>query len=745
MHPNTISHYQIIRKLGAGGMGEVYLAEDTNLRRKVAIKFLPVESVADQQAKKRLIREAQAAATLDHPNICTIHEVGEEEGKSFIVMQYVEGETLSSKIQNKPLQLKEALDVAMQMADALAEAHLRGIIHRDIKSQNIMITPRGQAKVMDFGLAKVLQPHSLGASEHETVSFLTELGTVLGTVPYMSPEQLKGEEVDARSDLFSFGAVLYEMISGRQPFAAKSTAATISAILTEQPPPLDRYAKEIPEKLQRLVCKCLQKDREERYQSAKELLHDLKVIAGKSSLSEAASESSPSIAVLPFVNMSADPQNEYFCDGLAEELINALTKIERLRVVARASAFSFKGKDTDVREIGQKLNVGAVLEGSVRKAGNRLRITAQLINVADGYHLWSERYDRQMEDIFDIQDEISLAIGNALKVKLLGAEKAAVLKRYTENAEAHELYLKGRYFWLKFNPEGWMKARECFEQALQKDSNFALAYSGLADALTASAVFTRPKEVLPKAREMALQALKLDPNMAEAWGSESAVRFFYEWDWAGSESASKKSIDLNPRYVLVHDLYSLNLLTQERFEDAIGEARRACELDPLSAYYNASLGFTLYFARQYDEARDQLLKGVELDPGQLWSHIWLVDLYEHKQMYSDALHHRQKILTLTGNSELAIEIGQEFKRSGYQSALRKCLDDLLRQSQFRYVSPVDLAAIHVQLDEQEKALEWLEKAFEERTWFLSFLKIRPTWESLHSYPRFNDLVRRMGL
>lgn len=736
---NTISHYQIIRKLGSGGMGEVYLAEDTKLRRNVAIKVLPAETVGDLQAKKRLIREAQAAATLDHPNICTIHEVGEEEGKSFIVMQYVEGETLSSRIRTKPLELKEVLDVATQVVDALAEAHSRGIIHRDIKPQNIMITPRGQARVMDFGLAKVMQGQSMD-SGLETASFVTELGSVIGTVPYMSPEQLRGDELDGRSDLFSVGAMLYEMLSGRQPFAASTAAATFSAILTKDPTPLDP-SKNIPEKLQQIVRTCLEKNREKRYQSATELLADLKDVAAP----KITGESSPSIAVLPFVNMSADPENEYFCDGLAEELINALTKIERLRVVARTSAFSFKGKNMDVREIGQKLNIGSVLEGSVRKAGNRLRITAQLINVADGYHLWSERYDREMKDIFDIQDEISLSIVDALKVKLLGEEKSEVLKRYTENTEAHELYMKGRFFWFKFNPEGWTKARECFEQALQKDPNFALAYTGLADALTAAAVFTPPKEVLPQAKEMIQRALKLDPSMAEVWCSESAVKFFYEWDWAGSEGASKKAIELNPRYVLTHDLYSLNLLTQERFEEAIHEARTAVELDPLSPYLNASLGYTLYFSGHHDEARDQLLKGADLDPGQLWSHMGLVDLYEYKQMYADALHHRQKILSLTGNNELAIQLDREFKKSGYQGALRKCLDDLLRQSQFRYVSPIDFASIYVQLDEQEKALDWLEKAFDERTMYLSFSKIRPTWESLHSNPRFINLVKRIGL
>jgi len=452
-----------------------------------------------------------------------------------------------------------------------------------------------------------------------------------------------------------------------------------------------------------------------------------------------------SIAVLPFVNMSADAENDYFCDGLAEELINALTKIERLRVVSRTSAFSFKGKDADVREIGRQLNVSAVIEGSVRKSSNRLRITVQLINVANGYHLWSERYDRQLKDIFDIQDEISLAIVDALKVKLLGAEKAAVLKRHTENTEAHELYLKGRYFWFSLNPEGWEKSRQCFEQAIEKDPAFALAYSGLSDALIAWGVFTPPNEAFPKAKEAALQALKLDSSLAEAWSSRAAVKYFYERDWAGAESDCRQSIALNPRYVLVHDLYALCLLTQGRFEEGIREASRTCELDPRSGYFSATLGCGFYFARRYDEAEAQFLKGTEIDPEQIWSHIWLLDYYEQMRSYSKALHHRQKLLTLFGHHELAIEIGQVFQQSSYQKVLRKCLDELHQQSKRSYVSPLDFATIHVRLGEPEKAMDWLDKAYEEWTWRLNFLKVSPTWESLHSNPRYNDLLRRMGL
>lgn len=719
-------------------MGEVYLAEDTRLHRKVAIKFL----FTGDESKNLLIREARATAALDHPNICAIFEVGEEQNRGFIVMQYVEGETLASRLAATCLEPAFALDIGIQVAGALAEAHAAGIVHRDIKPQNIMITGRGQTKVLDFGLAKLPKTTDSFASVGETESLP---GIVMGTAPYMSPEQVRGESLDPRSDVFSFGIVLYEILTGQRPFLAKSTAELFSAILTHEPMKLTQCSPDLPPELERIVSRCLNKDRVGRYPSARQLLEDLQSVSRALSGPNVALKPSPSIAVLAFVNMSADAENEYFCDGLAEELINALTKIEHLNVAARTSAFSFKGKEMDVREIGRKLNVGAVLVGSVRKAGRKLRITAQLVNVADGYHQWSDRYDRELEDIFDIQDEISLAIVDALKVKLLGAEKAAVLKRYTENAEAHELYLKGRYFWLKFNPEGWKKSRECFEQALQKDPNFALAYAGLADALVVSGIFTSPKELASKARDLVLRAIELDPSMTEAWTSSAAIKFFHEWDWAGAESDCRQAIALNPRYVLAHDLYCLILLTQGKFQEATREAGKACELEPLSAYFNASLGLAFYFSQRYDEATKQLLKALELDKDNMRAHLWLVDVYEQKGVFVEALHHRQRLLTLAGNHELAVEMGDEFQRSGYQAVLLKWLKGLHQQSQHRYVSPLDFAATFVQLGEQDKALDWLEKAFEERSLFLVFLNVRPAWDSLRSNGRYSDLLRRMGL
>jgi len=731
-------------------MGEVYLAEDKQLNRKVAIKFLPAQSIRDEQARKRLIREAQAAAKLDHPNICAIYEVGEADGQSFIVMQYVEGETLSSRIQRKPLEIRETLDIAVQVADALAEAHARGVIHRDIKPQNIMITPRDQVKVLDFGLAKVVQQSPSTQSQAETESLLTGPGMILGTVPYMSPEQVKGELLDSRSDIFSFGAVLYEMISGIQPFAGKNAAVTISAILTQEPLSLARYDTDAPEELQSIACKCLKKDREQRYQSTQELLGDLKSLMFHRSKEQTAAKPPPSIAVLPFVNMSADPENEFFCDGLAEELINALTKIEHLGVAARTSAFSFKGKEVDVRDIGRKLNVNTVLEGSVRKAGNKLRITAQLINVADGYHLWSERYDRQMEDVFEIQDEITLAIVDALKVRMLGKERAALLKRYTDNTEAYQLYLKGRYYWNKWTAEGIKKGIEYFNQAIEIEPGYALAYAGLADCYATQgagdALALPPKEAFSKAKASAMKALAIDDTLAEAHISLGLVKLNYEWDWLGAEREFKRAIELNSNYAAAYHWYSHYLIVMERTEESFVISKRALEIDPLDLEINAHLAWHYYFARQYDQAIEQCLNTLEMNPNFHEAHWFLGWAYEEKLMYEEAVTEFQKAVALSGGSvQMIAELGHAYAVSGKKDDAQKALDELKELSKRRYVTPYTIALIYVGLGEKDQALEWLESAYEDRDVWLIYLKVEPKFDSLRSEPLFTDLMRRVGL
>jgi serine/threonine protein kinase len=455
--------YKIIKEIGRGGMGVVYKATDTKLKRNVALKFLPVEMMQDKKAKARFLQEAQAAAALNHPNICSIYEVDETDGQTFIAMEYIEGQTLKERIDRGPLEIDEAVRTARQVAEGLAEAHSKGIVHRDIKPANIMLTDKGSAKIMDFGIAK------LGSGLD-----LTKKATLIGTVAYMSPEQARGDEVDNRTDIWSLGCLMYEMTAGKHPFRAEHEQATIHSILFKEPKSFRSFKPDIPENIENAIFKALEKDVSQRYKNMKEFIQILEL---PSHLTPAKPDKS--IAVLPFANMSADPEQDYFCEGISEEIINALTHVNALRVVARTSTFSFRGKDIDIREIGRKLNVNKVLEGSVRKSGNRLRITAQLINVADGYHLWSERFDRDMEDIFIIQDEISLAIADKLKLELFGDEKLKLTKRYTENAEAYNLYLQGNYFCQMYSREGFTNAIECFEQALQKDPDYALAHVGL--------------------------------------------------------------------------------------------------------------------------------------------------------------------------------------------------------------------------------------------------------------------------
>ena len=498
----VVSHYRIVEKIGAGGMGEVYLAEDTLLNRKVALKFLPAILAADPEHRARFKREAQTAARLNHPSIATVYEVSEFGNQPFIAMEYVEGITLRDLMNRGEMSLDELIKISIQLAEGLAEAHSVGVVHRDIKPANILCDCKGRCKLADFGLAAFS-----GTSE------LTKAGSILGTVGYMSPEQVRGEGGDASSDIFAFGVVLYEMITGKHPFRRNNQAATINATLHDQPNPIIDVRPDAPHELIAVLDKAMDKDRSIRYQQTSQLLNDLRKIGRKleqdSSGAPLAIRNQPSVAVLPFTNLSTDKEQEYFCDGMAEEIINALTYVENLRVVARTSSFSFKGKDLDIREIGRRLNVETLLEGSVRRSGQHLRIIAQLVNVTDGCHLWSERFDRQMDDVFAIQDEIALAIVDRLKVKLLKDEKALLTKRYTDDQEAYHLYLKGRFFWNRRYEGGLQKGIEAFEQAVQRDAMYAPAYVGIADCYNQLAHwgYLAAKEAYPIARRATEKAL----------------------------------------------------------------------------------------------------------------------------------------------------------------------------------------------------------------------------------------------
>jgi len=748
-HGMMVSHYKVEKKLGEGGMGEVYLAEDTKLKRRVALKFLPAQYASDAEFKERFKREAQAAAALNHPNIITIHEVAEYENKPYIAMEYVEGESLKDLIAQKDLHISKIIDIAMQICQGLAKAHEAGIVHRDIKPQNILMDKDGRARIVDFGLARLKRD-----------VMLTQTGSTLGTVAYMSPEQAQGKEVNHRSDIFSLGVVLYEMITGQLPFKGEHEAALVYSIVNENPEPLARYKSDVPGELQRIVEKGMEKNREMRYQHVDDLQADLsklreEVKSGVTKTLVTRATPSPSIAVLPFTNLSADKEQEYFCDGMAEEIINALTHVEGLHVVARTSAFAFKGKHEDIREIGRQLNVKTLLEGSVRKAGNRLRITAQLVNVVDGYHLWSEKYDRDIGeeycpgDIFAIQDGISLAVVDKLKVKLLGGEKAKLVKRHTKDIDAYNLYLKGRFFWNKRTQEGYQKSLEYFQRAIERDPSYALAYAGTADCydLLGWYDYLPPEEAFPRAKAAAEKALEVDETLAEANASLGWISANYDWDWLAAESKYKRAIELNPSYATVHQWYAEYLSYMGRHDESIAEAKRAQELDPLSIIINNDLGQVLYYARQYDRAIEQLQKVLELDPDFIIAHFFLAFLYAQKAMYEEAIAEVQKAMNLSGGGDLLMvaQLGTIYSSSGRRDEAKKVLDELYQLSKQRYVSPFYIALIYVGLRQKNQAFEWLEKAYEERDHWLETLKVHPMLDSLRSDPRFTKLLKKMRL
>jgi eukaryotic-like serine/threonine-protein kinase len=739
----TIAHYKILEKLGEGGMGVVYKAHDTRLDRTVALKFLPSYVGAGETEKKRFINEARAASTLDHQNICTIYSIEQTDDEQlFIVMAYYEGMSLKEKIEQGPLPIKDVVNYAIQIASGLQKAHEKGIVHRDLKPANIFIANDNQIKIIDFGLAKVVDR-----------TLLTKPGTTLGTVSYMSPEQAQGVTVDHQTDMWSLGVVMYEMITGQRPFKSEYETAIVYSILNEEPAPLISLRSEVPKELVHIVQKAILKNPDERYVDIDMMLSELKSVQEHFEVVEVKDKKEekkllPSIAVLPFVNMSTDPDNEYFSDGLAEELINVLTKIKGIRVVARTSAFSFKGKEIDVREIGNKLNVNTVLEGSVRKAGNRLRITVQLINVEDGYYLWSERYDRELADIFAIQDEISLAIVERLKVELLDNEKVDFLRRHTENQKAYHLYLKGRYNLNKRSAKDFQKAIGYFEQTIAEEPNYALAYAGLADTYNLLERYgvMPPDKVLPLAQAAAIKACEIDPTLAEAYCALAYNKMIYNWDWEGSERDFRHAIALNPEYSTAHHWFAWHLVAMGRHSDAMEEIKQAQELDPLSLIINTNVGTLFYFAREYDNAIKQLHRTLEMESGFVVAHQWLARSYEQKLLFSEAIKEHQKSLEILGDDpESLASLAHAYAVSGKRNEAEKIMHVLKILSKERFVSHYWLGLIYAGLGEVEASLKYLEKACEERFDWLLFIKVEPMMDPLRSDRRFTGLLKKLGL
>ena len=772
---STISHYKILEKLGEGGMGIVYKAHDTKLDRLVALKFLPPQLSVAENDRARFLQEARAISALNHPSIATIHDIDEANGQKFLVLEYIPGGTLKSKLkhlksEDRHFLLSEVLDYGIQAAEALAHAHRHQIIHRDVKTDNMMLTEEGKVKLTDFGLAKLR-----GGAQ------VTKTGTTVGTAAYMSPEQIRGEEVDRRSDIFSFGVVLYELTTSHLPFRGEFETALSYSILNENPPGIASLRQGVPPLLERVINHCLEKNITERYQSADEIAAELRkvqqemtgtvtAVAKQSKLpwiaaaivvvlvligiyifypkSAPIASNSKAIAVLPFKNLSDSKEDEYFADGITEDLITQLSKIADLKVISRTSVMQYKGISKNVREIGKDLDVGSVLEGSVRRAGNQVRIVAQLIDAHNEGHLWAETYDKEMTQIFAIQSDVAKEIAAALRATLSSGEKERIERKQTESTEAYQLCLKGRFYWNKRRARDLEMATDYFKQALEKDPNYALAYAGLAQTYVLFPEYAGlpAKEYFPRAEAAARRALELDENLAEAHSVLGLVRLQYAWDWSGAEREFKKAIELNPNFPTAHHWYNIMLGCVGRLDEAMNEIRRAQELDPLSLIINENVGAVFYSMRRYDEAIGQHKKTLELDQNFAGCHSALGDAYCQKGMFAEAIAEHQKVRVLSESGPYGLgPLGYAYARSGRVNEAKQVLNQLLAFSKQGYVVSYGIASVYNGLGVRNGALQWLERACEEHDRFIVDVKVDPALDNLRSDVRFKAILQRVGL
>ena len=792
----TVSHYRILEPLGRGGMGVVYKAQDIRLHRTVALKFLSEELSQDTQAGERFQREARAASGLNHPNVCAIHDIGEHDGRPFIVMELLDGLPLNQRIAGQPLTLDQILELGAQIADALAAAHAAGIVHRDVKPANIFVTARGTAKLLDFGLATAETPHAAepagGASGGTTFQPLTSPGSVLGTVAYMSPEQVRGTTLDARTDVFSLGAVLYEMATGRQAFAGATAGTIHDAILNRTPTGAARVNPELPPRLEEIINRALEKDRTLRYQDAADLRADLQrlrrdidsgrmIAAGSQDASPTPTpwwrrpallvacaiavaalvaaaarfaslptraEVIDSVAVLPFANGTGNADTEYLSDGLTESLINNLSQVPSLRVTARSTVFRYKGRQVDPQTVGRDLRVRAVLSGRLLQRGDRLIARTELMDVSDGSQIWGGEYSSTADSVFELQNDLSREISEKLRLRLTSEERRRLEKRHTEDSDAYRLYLQGRYHWHKRTADGMRQAIDHFNQAIDRDPAYALAYAGLADAYNLSSFFNlfRPRDIMPKAKAAAARALEIDPDLAEAHISLIYSSFTYDWDYAAATRHLERARTLNASALENHTYYPFYLTVGGRHDEAIAVAAQAFARDPVSASQSHTLAVQLALAGRFDDAIAECQRTIELDPNFAVAYEVMAGAQAAKGRYHEALPLAEKALALNPfNAITRAHVGFVQARRGERAQALRTIAQLEAASKERYIPALAIATVYAGLDDNDQAFAWFDRAYEERSNRLAYLKVEPIWADLRSDPRYDALLRRIGL